>query len=451
MTDLFRLGLHEIARGIRAGELTSEALVQSCLQRTAAMEDRIGAWQWLDAERALEHARTADRALHAGHTPGWLHGVPVGVKDIVRTAGIPTEMGSTVFQGYVPERSAAVVRRLEAAGAFVLGKTVTAELAYFAPGKTRNPWNPAHTPGGSSSGSAAAVAAGFVPAALGTQTNGSVIRPAAFCGVVGFKPSAGLISREGVHPFSATLDQLGFFTRSVDDAALMLAALAAPDRMDPGSLDAEMFPVVLPEVGALPHAPNLAAVKSPVWHLAKDSQQRVFSDNVLSLRSAGAVVEEVELDEVFNQAHDIHRTIMYAEAARLLQDLQSQYRHALSDRLNNLIDEGLAITPQRYRDALEQGEALRVELDGLLGRFDAIITLPAAGEAPATLEHTGDPAFCTIWTLCDVPAITIPVGLGPQGLPLGLQIVGRYLHDDALLSITKWCAEALAFDVGFPA
>lgn len=451
MTDLFRLGLHDIARGIRANEFTSEALVQSCLQRTSALEQRIGAWQWLDPGAALEKARAADGAQHSGHAMGLLHGVPVGVKDIVRTAGIPTEMGSAVFQGYVPERSAAVVRRLEAAGAFVMGKTVTAELAYFAPGKTRNPWNAAHTPGGSSSGSAAAVAAGFVPAAIGSQTNGSVIRPAAFCGVVGFKPSAGLISREGVHPFSSTLDQLGFFARSVDDAALMLAALAAPDHLDPGSVDREIFPAIRPEAGALAHAPSLAAVKSPVWHLAKDSQQRMFSDNVANLRSAGAAVEEVELGEEFDQAHAIHRTIMYAEAARLLQDLQSQYRGTLSDRLNCLIDEGLSINTPHYREALQRREELRAQLDELLGAFDAIITVPAAGEAPATLEHTGDPAFCTIWTLCDVPAITIPVGLGPQGLPLGLQIVGRYLHDDALLSITKWCAEALAFDVGFPA
>ena len=224
---LYRLGLYEAAQAVRKDDLTCEELTRALLERIAKHDDAVMAFQWIDPERALELGRRADRRLRSGEAVGPLHGIPLGVKDIIDTAGIPTTLGSPICDGRVPESSAAVVERLEAAGAFVLGKTVTSEFAFFTPGKTRNPWNPAHTPGGSSSGSAAAVAAGFVPAAIGTQTNGSVIRPAAFCGIVGYKPTAGRIPRSGIHPFSASLDQVGVFGRSVPDVALLAAALSA--------------------------------------------------------------------------------------------------------------------------------------------------------------------------------------------------------------------------------
>ena len=230
MKDLFRLGVREAARGIAEGRFTSADYTRSCLQRIWQEEDRVQAWQWLDHERAMELSEKADRRKSEGKESAPLHGLPLGIKDIFDTRGIPTELGSPLFKGNVPQASAQVVEKLEQAGGFVMGKTVTAEFAFLTPGKTRNTWNPAHTPGGSSSGSAAAVSAGFVPAALGTQTNGSIIRPAAFCGVVGYKPSQGTISNHGTLDYSPTLDQSGVFTRSVRDAAWVTSCIAETDR-----------------------------------------------------------------------------------------------------------------------------------------------------------------------------------------------------------------------------
>ncbi len=254
--------------------------------------------------------------------------MPIGVKDIFATAGVPTEMGSPAFAGHIPNRSARVIERLEAQGAFVMGKTVTTECAFLSPGKTRNPWNPLHTPGGSSSGSAAAVAAGFVPAALGTQTNGSVIRPAAFCGVVGFKPTQGLIPIEGALTFSHTLDQPGIFTRSVEDAAWLAAALA-----DEGAK-------LSPSISARSTPPRLAAVKTPVWEQAEEHARRKFRENIETLRKGGAHVEEVELPEIFNLAHRAIRTIMAVEAAFNLEELVLKQAPLLSSTLKDFIAEG---------------------------------------------------------------------------------------------------------------
>ncbi len=217
--------MREAAGAILKGNLSSEEFTRALLERIQSHEEKVQAFQWLDSSRALALARRADEKRRSGTPLGSLHGIGIGIKDIIETQDIPTTMGSPVYKDFIPERSATLVRRLEAAGAFVMGKTVTSEFAFFTPGKTLNPWNPAHTPGGSSSGSAAAVAMGFVPAAVGTQTNGSVIRPAAFCGVVGYKPTAGLIPLDGIHPFSPSLDQAGVFARSVPDAAFLATAL----------------------------------------------------------------------------------------------------------------------------------------------------------------------------------------------------------------------------------
>ncbi len=444
---LHRLDLLAVLEGMRAGRFTSEEFTRDCLERISKLEPQIHAFAWLDPQAALEKARHADRARKAGNN-NVLLGVPLGVKDIVHTRGIPTRMGSPLFEEFVPTESATAVRRLEDAGAFVLGKTVTTELAYFHPGPTRNPWNPAHTPGGSSMGSAAAVAAGFVPGAIGTQTNGSVIRPAAFCGVVGYKPSQGAIGRAGILAFAPTLDQVGVFARTVRDAALLARSLAGHDPSDPQSLrdsSALDFEVRTP----IP-PPRLAAVRSPVWTLAEEAQQRVFAESVESFTRAGAKVEPLELSKEFDGAHGVLRQIMAFEAAREFGSLQERARAQLSAELNALLDEGHTIAVGAYREALARRERLQVELAPALARFDAILTPPACGEAPATLERTGDPAFCTIWTLTGVPAITIPAALGPHGLPLGLQLVGGYLHDSALLSVAQWCAEQLRFTHQLP-
>jgi Asp-tRNA(Asn)/Glu-tRNA(Gln) amidotransferase A subunit family amidase len=434
------MGLCNAARAIRRGELSSEELTRALLERIERHETTVQAFQWLEPQRALDLARRADRQLKSGEKPGALHGVPLGIKDIIATQGIPTTMGSPIYAGHLPAQSAALVERAEAAGAFVLGKTVTTEFAYFTPGKTRNPWNPSHTPGGSSSGSAAAVAMGFLPGAVGTQTNGSMIRPAAFCGVVGYKPTAGFISLSGVHPFSPSLDQPGVFTRGVPDAALLAAAL-----MERGGADAASGEGIPDDISPLVHPPRLAAVRSPVWHLADPYVQEHFLKMVAHLRSAGAQIEEQELPPSFKDAHAVHRTVMYGEGARVFAELQRSDRARLSPRLNALIDEGRGVSDADLTRGLEKKDQFAGELDGFLSAFDGVVTPSAPGEAPADLTQTGDPAFCTIWSLCGVPAVTIPAGRGPVGLPLGLQIVGPRRSDERLLAVALWCDERIGW------
>ena len=429
--QLYRLGLRDAVRAIRRGELSSEELTRALIERIERRESAVQAFQWIDPQRALDLARRADRQLKSGEKPGALHGVPLGIKDIIATRGIPTTMGSPIYAGHMPAHSAALVLRAEAAGAFVLGKTVTTEFAYFTPGKTRNPWNPAHTPGGSSSGSAAAVAMGFLPGAVGTQTNGSMIRPAAFCGVVGYKPTAGFIALTGVHPFSPSLDQPGVFTRSVEDAACLAAAIAEPE----AGLGVDV-PVLVPP-------PRLAAVRSPVWHLAEPYAQEHFLNMVARLRSAGAQVEELDLTGSFNDAHAVHRTVMAGEGARVFAELQGRDRARLSPRLNALIDEGRSISDADLARALERKDQFTKELDVFLSGFDGVVTPSGLGEAPADLTQTGDPAFCTIWSRCGLPAVTIPAGRGPAGRPLGLQIIGPRRSDGQTLSVALWCEERM--------
>jgi Asp-tRNA(Asn)/Glu-tRNA(Gln) amidotransferase A subunit family amidase len=426
------LSLMEAWKGIKSRQFTSEEYTRSLLHRIAVRDGSIQAWTWLKPEEALKAARRSDSYLHAGGTPGSLQGLPIGIKDIYATAGVPTEMGSPAFSGHVPKESARVIKRLEAQGAFVMGKTVTTECAFLFPGKTRNPWNPLHTPGGSSSGSAAAVAAGFVPAALGTQTNGSVIRPAAFCGVVGFKPTQGAIPIEGALTFSHTLDQAGIFTRHVEDAAWLSASLA------------DECAGLLPAVCARSTPPRLVAVKTPVWEQAEDYARQNFMYNIAMLRKGGAQVEEVELPEVFSLAQRTIRTIMAVEASFNLEELQLKQAPLLSSVLKDFLAEGKDVTAMVYLQALKIRQNLQNELERFLVKYDAVLTPAATGEAPATLEQTGNPAFCSIWSLCGVPAITIPAGFGPRGLPLGLQIAGPQGKDDQVLSAAHWC-EGLLF------
>jgi Asp-tRNA(Asn)/Glu-tRNA(Gln) amidotransferase A subunit family amidase len=432
MKDIFRLGVREAEEAITTRHTTSTAYTRSCIQRILEKENIVQAWQWFDAERAVKLAEAADNKIEEVRR-GPLHGLPVGIKDIFDTRNIPTEMGSPLFKGNVPKASAQVVEKLEHVGGFVMGKTVTAEFAFLSPGKTSNPWNPTHTPGGSSSGSAAAVAAGFVPAALGTQTNSSIIRPAAFCGIVGFKPSQGTIANHGTLDYSPTLDQTGVFTRSVADAAWVTSCIADTQNR------------VSREITALAEKPKLAAVRSPVWTRSEEAQRRIFADNVKKLRESGAEVVETELPTAFNQAHPCLRRIMAYEAAQFFRELQARSREKISAVLNAFLDEGSGISDSVYQDALRLRGQLQEDLSAFLKEFDVVITPAANGEAPASLESTGDPAFCTIWTLCGVPAITIPTGLGPQGLPLGLQIVGGYRNDDKLLAIACWCEARLPF------
>jgi Asp-tRNA(Asn)/Glu-tRNA(Gln) amidotransferase A subunit family amidase len=433
MEKLHQLNLREAAQRIREGSLSSTDLVRACLTRCSHLEPRVEAWEHLNAESAMERAEELDSIRRSRGVVGPLHGIALGIKDIIDVAAMPTTMGSPVYAGNVARQTAPVVQQLERAGAIVLGKTVTSEFAFYTPRKTRNPWNPAHTPGGSSMGSAAAVAAGMASGALGSQTNGSVVRPAAFCGVVGYKPSHGIISTEGVMPYAPTLDTVGVFARNVGDAALLASACAPAARPLPA------------ECGSLPRPPRLAAVRSPVWDAASAPQKKLFADNLAALHRAGAAVTEAELPEPFQAAHAVQRAIMAYEAAQHLGAVQREHRPLLSARLNAFLDEGAAIDEQRYRDAL----ASRAHLSALWAQFsaahDAIVTPPATGEAPADLGQTGDPTFCTIWTLLGAPALAIPVALGPSGLPLGLQIVGPDGDDKAVLAAGAWCERVLPF------
>jgi Asp-tRNA(Asn)/Glu-tRNA(Gln) amidotransferase A subunit family amidase len=433
MDDLYSLGLAEAVRRLSSSEMTSEAYTRALLARVDQLEERVQAWQTLDKGRAVETAREADRRILAGRTPGALQGVPVAVKDIIDVRRMVTSMGSPIYERYVPETNAEVVDRLHSAGAFALGKTVTTEFAFMVPNKTRNPWNAAHTPGGSSSGSAAAVAAGFAPVAIGTQTNGSVIRPAAFCGVVGYKPGKGVLSTDGILPFSPSLDQPGVFARNVEDAALLVAYLAHSRW------------TISPQVSALKHAPRLVAVRTPVWQLAEPDQRSRFATDIAVLRESAAIVDEIELPAGFNEAHKVHRVIMLHEAAAGSRQVRAHYRDKISDVLNKALDEGDRISTAEYERALRKGEALQRDFSRFLDDYDAVVTPPAAGEAPHSLETTGDPSFCTIWTLLGVPAITIPTGLGSRGMPLGLQIIGNQGESNHLLATTLWCERQLPF------
>jgi amidase len=360
-------------------------------------------------------------------------------------------MGSRIYQTNVPSLSAWVVRRLEALGGLVMGKTVTTEFAYRTPGKTRNPWNPNHTPGGSSSGSAAAVAAGFVPVAIGTQTLGSVIRPAAFCGVVGYKPSFGAISRNGIHPFSPTLDTVGVFARSVADAAWFGACLMGQDNRDEATAIRGPLSTLHVPLEPFSESPRLAVVRTPKWVLATEPQRTHFDECVSRLAAAGGLVKEVARPKFFDDAWDNVMVITARDSVKSFASVESRHRIRLSPALQELLDRGHRVTPEQYARAREKRDHYREWLDTMMGRFDAILTIPAAGEAPEGLASTGDPTFNTLWTQAGVPAVTIPSGRGPRGLPLGLQVVGRYRDDERALRVAAWCEAMLGVDMGLPA
>jgi Asp-tRNA(Asn)/Glu-tRNA(Gln) amidotransferase A subunit family amidase len=434
------LSAADAARKIRDGLLTSEELVQSCLERIRTLEPSVQAWTFLDGEHALAQARAADERKRSGEPIGALHGVPVGIKDIIDTADMPTENGTVLHQGRTPSDDAAVVAMLRGAGAVILGKTVTTECAYFSPGKTRNPHNPEHTPGGSSSGSAAAVAAGMVPLALGSQTNGSTIRPAAFCGVYGFKPTHGLVPRSGILELSRTLDHVGLFARTIDDIALLAEELSGYDAGDPDTRPRARVPFQMMSAEEPPTEPMLAFVKTPHWGKVDAEAREAFAELTGAL---GARVEEVELFPSATEAWNWHKIIMEAEMAANFEREWEQGRNRLSDQLRSLLERGREIRAVDYRRALRGIRPTVESFDELfMERYDAILTPAAPGTAPKGLAATGDPSFCTLWTLCGMPSISLPLLQGSDGLPLGVQLVGRRGFDARLLRTARWLVEA---------
>jgi Asp-tRNA(Asn)/Glu-tRNA(Gln) amidotransferase A subunit family amidase len=435
------LSAADAAQQIRDGKLTSQELVQACLERIRALEPKVQAWVFLDEEHALAQARAADERKRSGQPIGPLHGVPVGVKDIFDTADMPTENGTVLHQGRTPRRDAAAVSMLRAAGAVILGKTVTTECAYFAPGKTRNPHNPEHTPGGSSSGSAAAVAAGMVPLALGSQTNGSVMRPASFCGVYGFKPTHGLIPRSGVLQLSRTLDHVGLFARGIEDLALLLEELQGYDERDPDTRPRARIPFRQLATEEPPIAPMLAFIKTPHWERADADTKEAFGELVEAL---GDRVEEVELFPSAAEAWDWHRTIMSAEMAANLEREWRLGREKLSPQLRELMERGREVRALDYQHALRSIGPVVESFDELfMERYDAILTPAALGTAPKGLGSTGDPSFCSLWTLLGMPAVSLPLMQGANALPLGAQLVGRRNFDARLMRTARWLVEKL--------
>jgi Asp-tRNA(Asn)/Glu-tRNA(Gln) amidotransferase A subunit family amidase len=417
------------------GEFTSAELCEACLRRTAAREPEIGAFAYLDEDHVKAAAKAVDAYRGTGRAPGALHGLPIGVKDIIDTADMPTENGTVLDAGRRPGRDAELVRRLRQAGAVVMGKTVTTELAFFAPGKTRNPHDLNRTPGGSSSGSAAAVAASMLPLAIGSQTFGSVIRPASFCGIVGFKPTFGMISRTGVRPLAPALDTIGVFARNVPDAALLADALAGHD---PADRDTSLMPPPRMLELALtdpPVTPALAFVKTPSWDQAEPATKEAFAELVALLDKS---CTEVVLPDVFSEWMQAQRDLMYAAMARHLEPYYRRGKEKLSPPLRNLLEEGMKIPAVDYLAALDWRTALNNGLEQLFDRYDAIVTPAAPGEAPEGLGSTGNPAFNGLWTFCGVPAVTLPLLEGPHGLPLGVQLVGRYGEDARLLRTARW-------------
>ncbi|HEY3909449.1 MAG TPA: amidase [Stellaceae bacterium] len=417
MSGAERLTASEAAGRLEAGRLTAEALVRDCLDRAAARA-AVKAWVWLDPEHALAQARAADRAGR----PGVLKGVPVGVKDVIDTYDMPTQHGSPIYRGNRPFADAACVAPTRAAGGVILGKTVTTEFANRQPRETVHPHNAAHTPGGSSSGSAAAVADFQVPVGFGTQTGGSTIRPAAFCGVIGYKPSFGEFSRVGIKMQCHNLDTLGVICRGLDDISLMRAVLLVQPRR--------------PVDGAA-NAPRIGFCRTPEWGHASPDTQALLERAASRLAAGGAIVKDITLSpaDILN----CQRRIFEFEAARNYAYEYEVHGDQLSAALRDgLLKQGRALPLAAYVEAIETAEQFRARLDDVFDKFDVLLTPSAVGEAPEGLGSTGDARFNAIWTLAWTPCVTLPAGAGRDGLPLGIQLVGRRFSDEKLLDAAAW-------------
>jgi len=412
-------------RDIVANRLAAGDIAQSVAARIDAREDAVGAWHWYDPARLAAEAERLDALTQRGP----LHGVPVAVKDVIDTADMPTEYGSNLYAGNRPRSDASCVALLRDAGALLVGKTVSTEFAFKAPGKTRHPFDPTRTPGGSSSGSAAAVAAGMVPFAFGTQTSGSTIRPAAFCGIVGYKPSFGLIDRAGIKMLADSLDTIGLFARSVDDIAMVAALLAGR----PALADA-----------APASEPRFAVFRTPCWDLADPDAQGAFEESLRKLERHGARLEVIDDPGDFMALLSAHETIMNWEVPRALAFERLAGSHALQPTTREGIAPLPGLTAEHYDAAVAVAADAMQRWAGALQNFDALLTLPARGEAPEGLASTGDPIFNRAWTQLRLPCVTVPAGTGRSGLPLGLQLVGAPRADGRLLAAARMAEAAMA-------
>lgn len=421
MTDkpLHQYSAAEVAAAVSSGKVKCETVARACLERIEQREPVVRAWSFLDADLALEQARRLD-----DQTPrGALRGVPVGIKDVIDTHDMPTEMGSPIYRGYRPRADASIVALLRAAGALIIGKTVTCEFAFVAPGPTTNPHDPSHTPGGSSSGSAAAVADYMVPLAIGSQTGGSIVRPASYCGVIGYKPTFGLVNRAGVKQAAESLDTLGFIVRTVEDAAIACAAVtnAAPQEW----LSADK-------------ALTIGLCRTHLWDSAQEVARQAIDDSAQRLARAGVSIRETKLPGFFSAALSSAREIINDyERARSMSHEWAYHRDALSEPLKRSIRDGLLTPRAQFTQALTVVERCRTALPAVFDGVDVLLTPSAAGEAPRGLECTGDHRFQSLWTMLRTPTITLPTHTGPHGLPIGIQLVAPPYADNHLLAIAR--------------
>jgi len=421
MSDPARLSAREAARQIQAGTLSPAALMEACLDRVAARDSTVHAFAHLDpaqARAAVAHAR-----------PGPLHGLPVGVKDVLDTADMPSQYGSPIWTGWQPRADCAAVAATRAAGGIIMGKTVTTEFAHRHPGPTANPHNPAHTPGGSSSGSAAAVADFQLPLAFGTQTAGSVIRPAAFCGIVGYKPSFGMISRMGMKIMADSLDTVGVMARSVADCAFFAAAVSGRDLGDPEQI---------PERG-----PDVGLCRTPHWNEASKETQALLARVAKALVRKGARVEERDLPKPFAALAEAHNVVANSESAAALGWEYATAPAQLSDSLRERVEFGRACDEATRDKAYAVFRDCQARFASVTDGLDILLAPSAPGEAPAGLGWTGDPVFNYLWTDLHVPCVTVPAGTGPNGLPLGVQIIGRRGEDRQTLAWAQFVAAAI--------
>jgi Asp-tRNA(Asn)/Glu-tRNA(Gln) amidotransferase A subunit family amidase len=429
-----------IVQSLKKGEFTCEELVTNYIDHINKYEKNVEAWEFFDETLILKQAKKLDQDHQSGKVHGDLHGVPVGIKDIFDTENMPTSDGTEIHKENPSWNDCTVVSKLKQAGAIIMGKTVTTELAYYSPGKTKNPHDPTRTPGGSSSGSAAAVASHMVPLAIGSQTNGSVIRPASYCGVVGYKPTKGLISRHLVLQISRALDQIGVFSNTLEDAALISEQLFGYDKQDPDtSLSAK--PKLLDATKQKPPLePIFAYIKLPFMDELDEDAKKGFEEIKDELKGK---IDEIELPEGFVDIPEWHKVIMESDMARSFSAEYTKSKHKLSNNIIEAIERGMKYTAVEYNNALSKIDAANIYFKQFFYDYDAILTPSASGEAPKGLKSTGNPIFCTIWTFCGMPCISLPLLQGNNGLPIGVQLVSSLFDDERLFRNASWLTKKI--------
>ena len=442
MDNLYQLTVAVAAEKIKSGELSAVDLMKSFISRSNKFNPELQVWASMDAEVAIKKAEAAQKKIEIGKNLGPLEGIPIGVKDIFLTNGIRTSNGSPIYTDFVPQYDATSVARLVNAGAILMGKTITTEFASFDPPATRNPWNVAHTPGGSSSGSAAGVSAQIFPTALGSQTSGSVLRPASYNGIIGMKPTFGRISRYGVTAVSSSLDTVGFFVRSVRDAAIILENLSGYDFRDNTSskLQVPEYQKILERTNS---SPCIGVLREFFFETADAQVKENIEPLLKDFESSGAIIEDISISANIETLLKAHNTVMDVELAVSRFEDFSNHPDKFGPNITTSIESGLKVSATTYLHAQEYREVFRQEMTDLSRKHDVILTPSTATAAPAGLTTTGDPSFQAPWTTSGLPAISIPSGLSKLGLPLGLQLVAAPFAEDKLLQVAKWCEDII--------